>query len=80
MMEGVTCNAAEGTLYAIPRIRLPKKATEARLCTEIVHSGMSSEEALNSMEGMTCNAAEGALYAMPRIRLPKKATEVCLCA
>ena len=29
-MEGVTCNAAEGALYAMPRIRLPKKASEVR--------------------------------------------------
>ena len=35
-MEGGTCNAAEGALYAMPRIRLPKKATEARLFTETV--------------------------------------------
>ena len=27
-MEGVSCNAAEGALYAMPRIRLPRKAAE----------------------------------------------------
>lgn len=28
-MEGVTCNRADGALYAFPRIRLSKKAQEA---------------------------------------------------
>jgi len=28
-MEGVTCNAAEGAMYAFPQIRLPAKALEA---------------------------------------------------
>ena len=79
IFKGVTCNAAENALYAMPRIRLPKKATKVRLCTEILDIDVSSEQTLNSMEGVTCNAAKDALYAMPRIRLPEKATEVCLC-
>ena len=28
-LEGVTCNAAEGALYAFPRITLPQRAIEA---------------------------------------------------
>jgi aspartate/methionine/tyrosine aminotransferase len=28
-MEGVTCNKAQGAMYAFPQIRLPKKAVEA---------------------------------------------------
>jgi alanine transaminase len=28
-LEGITCNAAEGAMYAFPRIRLPRRAVEA---------------------------------------------------
>ena len=32
-MEGVSCNPAEGALYAMPRLHLPKKACEVRIAT-----------------------------------------------
>ena len=31
-MEGVSCNPAEGALYAMPRLHLPKKACEVLNC------------------------------------------------
>ena len=55
-LEGITCNAAEGALYCMPRIRLSKKVIEVRpsvLCTNRLACGSSRSPGL-AASGLLC--------------------------